>query len=88
VAELPECCNINNRWRKKFIPTYIWFVSRTNDPWAIEDSVALSAMKKIWTKVYGAEKHTIATDGPVFSIVSTFCILDLFSSITGSATTV
>lgn len=70
TAHLPGVCGINGRWRKKFIPTYIWFVARGDNPWAVEDSIALSALKKIWTKIYGNEKFAITTDGPVFAVVS------------------
>ena len=72
TAHLPEVCNAKGLWRKYFIPTYIWSVSRGDNPWAIDDLNAISNMKKIWAKVYGNEKLTITTDGPVFAVVSDF----------------
>jgi hypothetical protein len=78
TTHLPEICNVNNRWRKQFIPTYIWTVSRGNNPWAIEDLNAISNLKKIWTKIYGNEKFIITTDGPVFAVVSDLFPLKIF----------
>jgi hypothetical protein len=72
TAHLPAVCSINGRWRKRFVPTYIWFVARGDNPWAVEDAIAVSALKKIWTKIYTNEKFSITSDGPVFAVVSSF----------------
>jgi hypothetical protein len=44
-------------------------------------------LKKIWAKVYGGEKCSIATDGPVFLIVSIFLHAILFSLLVWAGTT-
>jgi hypothetical protein len=70
LADLPEACNKNNLFRKRFIPTYIKFVAQSGDPWTIDDLAAVTAMQKIWNAIYGQTiPYTISTDGPVFAIV-------------------
>jgi hypothetical protein len=64
-------CAEDGRWRKIFVPTYIWFVAQQEDPWTVDDAVAKSAMQKIWQVVFGKDiPHKVTTDGPVFGVVS------------------
>jgi hypothetical protein len=71
MCDLPEGCAEDNRWRKTFIPTYIWFVAQQDDPWAVSDVAAKAGLQKIWNVVYPDIKYKIRTDGPVFALVST-----------------
>jgi hypothetical protein len=73
TADFPMGCNENNLFQKCFIPTYIKWVGQPSNPWTVDDLVAITAMQKIWTVVYGKTiPYKITTDGPVFAIVSTF----------------
>jgi hypothetical protein len=51
-AALPAGCEQFNAWRRKYIPTYINFVAAANDPWTIEDKVAIAAMQEVWNAVF------------------------------------
>ena len=71
VADLPQGCNENNLFRKRFIPMYIKFLAQGGDPWTVDDLMAVTAMQKIWNTVYGKTiPYKISSDGPVFAIVS------------------
>jgi hypothetical protein len=71
MQHLPPACHYESRWRRIFIPTYISFIAQQQDTWTVDDSVAISAMRKIWKVVYGNTiSCKIAIDGPVFAIVS------------------
>jgi hypothetical protein len=61
-------------------------VSKSDDPWIIEDSAGILALKKIWARVYGGEKYSITTDGPVFAVVSIFRRARLFSFLVWAGT--
>ena len=70
VADLPRACNLNNLFRKRFIPTYIKFVAEGSDLWTVDDLAAVTAMQQIWNTVYGKTiPYRISTDGPDFTIV-------------------
>jgi len=72
TKDLPEGAIDDGLWRKVFVPTYIDFVGQQEDPWTVDDTVAKSAMQKIWKVVYkdrDVESYKIKTDGPVFGLV-------------------
>ena len=58
-----------------YIPTYLTFVARCEDPWVIPDDKAIDAMQKTWDKVYVGRiglqdiMHKVIANKAVFSIV-------------------
>jgi hypothetical protein len=70
MADLPGGSAEDSRYRRKFIPTYIWFVAQQEDPWAIDDATAKIGMQKIWNAIFKDIPHKVTTDGPVFGLVS------------------
>ncbi|KAN0105548.1 hypothetical protein V8E52_010929 [Russula decolorans] len=51
--DLPCGCQDQNRWRKRFIPTFLWYTAYQMDPWNLEEDAAVDAMQQIWNQIYG-----------------------------------
>lgn len=52
-GDLPLGAHDQERFRKAFIPTLIWYAAFQLDPWKIDDNDYVNAMQQIWNKVYG-----------------------------------
>jgi len=78
-SDLPAGCQDNDKWRREFIPTYLWWVATQPDPWNVDDEKALEALQAIWDKIYGAKiPYVITLNDAVFSIVSELILFYLF----------
>ncbi|KAN0103836.1 hypothetical protein V8E52_011587 [Russula decolorans] len=42
--DLPRGCQDQNRWRKRFIPTFLWYTAYQMDPWNLEEDAAVDAI--------------------------------------------
>ncbi|KAN0109444.1 hypothetical protein V8E52_009238 [Russula decolorans] len=71
-----------NRWRKRFIPTFLWYTAYQMDPWNLEEDAAVDAMQQIWNQIYGkAIPYQITTHDAVHII----CVSDSWRNTIGSA---
>ncbi|KAH9957658.1 hypothetical protein BGW80DRAFT_1565257 [Lactifluus volemus] len=58
--ELPPGATDQDRFRGKFVPTYIsWIAQHATDPWKVPNDEMLSVVRKIWAQVY---RGTITMD--------------------------
>ena len=76
--DLPAGCQDGNLYRGCFITTYLKFIGQYANPWSIDDTDAVNAMKKIWKVVYRKKiEHVVEFGDKVFMNVSTYCIYGL-----------
>lgn len=76
--DLPKGCRDGNFWRGRFIPTWLWVLGFSSDPWIIDDGEAAAILQKIWDVVYHKTiSYTIVVNDAVFTIVSTSRLLGL-----------
>jgi hypothetical protein len=69
-SDLPDGCHLESRWRKHFIPTFIWYVAWQRDPWAMDEAEVVRALQQIWDQLYsGLSPYTITAHDAVYSIV-------------------
>lgn len=70
--QLPAGCLDGNRFRRKFVPTYIsWVAQHATDPWKVADEDAIKVMRKIWANVYKGTIAFNATLSPRCKVVIT-----------------
>ena len=72
TKDLPAAAQINNRWRKVFVPTLIRYMGTRARPWAWDDHSSVNSVQMIWDAVYGGRvQHVITFNDPVHFCVST-----------------
>jgi hypothetical protein len=80
--DLPRGCQDDNRWRRNFIPTFLWYAAYQTDPWNLEEDAAVDAMQQIWNQLYGkAIPYRIMTHDAVYIIVRAFMFVFSFSEL-------
>ncbi|KAN0109337.1 hypothetical protein V8E52_009381, partial [Russula decolorans] len=83
--DLPRGCQDQNRWRKRFIPTFLWYTAYQMDPWNLEEDAAVDAMQQIWNQIYGkAIPYQITTHDAVH-IITLQRVSDSWHNTIGSA---
>ena len=73
--DLPPGCQDQNRFRKRYIPTAIWFAASYQNPFVIDDQAAVDALQQIWDAVYdnAIPSYTnVEVGDAVFKLVSNF----------------
>jgi hypothetical protein len=77
--DLPNGCQDGQRWRRRFIPTYMRYIAGSEDPWTIDDDKAQEVLQQIWIGVYGAKlRYTVEINDAVFRIVR--CSVNVIAS--------
>ena len=72
---LPEGCQDDLKWRRRYVPTYLRFLSSYPKVWTIADNEAVKAMQKIWNVIYGDEiPYDVNVNCAVFKTV---CLLSI-----------
>ncbi|KAN0107709.1 hypothetical protein V8E52_009876 [Russula decolorans] len=83
--DLPCGCQDQNRWCKRFIPTFLWYTAYQMDPWNLEEDAAVDAMQQIWNQIYGkAIPYQITTHDAVH-IITLQRVSDSWRNTIGSA---
>jgi hypothetical protein len=68
--DLPEGCQDQLKWRRRYVPTYLRFLSSYTKVWTISDNDAVTAMQKIWDDIYGDQiPYNVNVNSAVFKTV-------------------
>ena len=57
-------------WHRGFIPTFIQYMARQANPWAISPRQAVLVMQTIWDVLFGDLPQTITTNSVIYRLVS------------------
>ena len=74
--DLPDGVHNKNHWHKHFIPTFLWWVRRQQDPWNLPDDDVIDVLQQIWDVLYWNIPYQVQQKDPVFEVASLiyFCV--------------
>jgi hypothetical protein len=58
-------------WRHNFVPTFMMYIARQDNPFKHNVKVVSAAMQKIWDALFSEIPHTIVHSSPVYQLVRT-----------------
>lgn len=67
--DLPNGVHDKDRWHKHFIPTFLWWAGRQQDPWNLPDDDVVDALQEIWDVLYKKIPHSVEAKDAVFAVV-------------------
>lgn len=68
--DLPDGVHNKDRWHRKFIPTFLWWVAKQSDPWNLDDDEVVVALQLIWDVIYPNIAYTVEQKGAVVAVVT------------------
>ena len=67
--DLPDGVHNKERWHRKFIPTFLWWVAKQSDPWNLDDDDVVIALQQIWDVIYPNIAYKVEIKGAVVAVV-------------------